>query len=195
VLKGVSVCEQLMTRRRTLLEGMQTRSICGQDVAEHERFIQALEADLAGQHAEILRRHRIINARLKTASGSRVAPLEARMDALLRWQRTFNESLRLLEKERAWFHKQPIFLETRAHVLKNFKKAPSGLYYNVAAVEEMEERVFPKSFEDLLKEEKKRLDPLKKHQKRKKKGLTTHSMVYTNITPATMLRRIPLLMI
>ena len=105
----VSVIEQLMTRRKGLLERMRAAELSLKDISEHQMFLSALEADLLQQRTELERKHRITEAMLKKAQGSAAGALEAKMEALRRWESAFNEKVHLLQKERAWFHRQPAF--------------------------------------------------------------------------------------
>ena len=45
-------------------------------------------------------------------------------------RRSTRRKVHLLEKERAWFHRQPAFKQARAHVLERFREDAHGNYYN-----------------------------------------------------------------
>ena len=68
--QDVSVIEQLMTRRKGLLERMRAAELSLKDISEHQMFLSALEADLLQQRTELERKHRITEAMLKKAQGS-----------------------------------------------------------------------------------------------------------------------------
>ena len=57
---------------------------------------------------------------------TRLAALNGRMEALKRWEATFNEKVKLLKKEEEWFHKQAAFKKARDHVLENWKQDTHG---------------------------------------------------------------------
>ena len=50
--------------------------------------------------------HSLLHCRGQVTEPTRLAALNSRMEALKRWEASFNEKVKLLKKEEEWFHKQ-----------------------------------------------------------------------------------------
>eukprot|EP00937_MAST-01D_sp_MAST-1D-sp2_P004083 g4083.t1 len=112
---------ELMSRKEALLLKAQRNAVTLKDISDHQMHISALIADMEKSKEEITRKYRITEALLKQAREPRRAgTIGARMEALRRREKIFNENVSFLNREVAWFHDSPAFKKAQQYVQDNW---------------------------------------------------------------------------